>query len=95
MERQADSGAGGRRLLPKRHFMVKMLCEAASVEPERSEYDGLERDEKQAWLSLFAETLMDRVSKRICRTGLTKPFHRKFQWKFRWEYGILITEMNC
>lgn len=47
MERRADSGAGGRRLLPKRHFMVKMLCEAVGVEPERSECDGLERDEKQ------------------------------------------------
>ncbi len=43
-------------------FAVKKLCEVAGVEPEWMEFDGLERDEKQAWLELFAGTLMDRVS---------------------------------
>ncbi len=43
-------------------FAVKKLCEVAGVEPEWTEFDGLEREEKQAWLELFAEVLMDQVS---------------------------------
>lgn len=43
-------------------FMVKKLCEAAGVHPEWPEYGELEPEERRAWLSLFAEALMDQVS---------------------------------
>jgi len=43
-------------------FAVNKLCETAGVEPEWMECDGLERDEKRAWLEMFAGTLMDRVN---------------------------------
>jgi len=42
-------------------FAVKRLCETAGVEPEWMEFDGLEREEKRAWLELFAGALMDHV----------------------------------
>ncbi len=43
-------------------FAAKKLCEAAGVELEWTEYDGLDKDEKQAWLKLFTGALMDHVS---------------------------------
>ncbi len=43
-------------------FAVKKLCETAGVGPDLTEFDCLEREEKQAWLELFAGTMMDRAS---------------------------------
>ncbi len=40
---------------------VKRLFEAFGVKPEWTEYDGLGRVEKQAWMKLFAGALLDHV----------------------------------
>ena len=40
---------------------AQKLCEAAGVDSARTERDKLEPPEMQAWLNLFAETLMDHV----------------------------------
>lgn len=41
---------------------VQKLCEAVDVEMQWTAYEWLEKTEKQAWLRLFSETLMDRVA---------------------------------
>lgn len=41
---------------------VQKLCEAVGVEMQWGAFEGLEKTEKQAWLRLFAEALVDRVN---------------------------------
>lgn len=41
---------------------VQKLCEAVGVEMQWAAFEGLEKTEKQAWLRLFTEALMDCVS---------------------------------
>ena len=41
---------------------AQKLCEAVDVEMQWAAYEGLEKTEKQAWLRLFTEALMDCVS---------------------------------
>ena len=41
---------------------VQKLCEAVDVEMQWAEYEGLGKAERQVWLRLFAEALMDCVS---------------------------------
>ena len=41
---------------------VQKLCEAVGVEMQWGAFEGLEKTEKQAWLRLFTEALMDCVS---------------------------------
>lgn len=41
---------------------VQKLCEAVGVEVQWAAYEGIGKAEKQAWLRLFAEALMDCVS---------------------------------
>jgi len=52
--------AAGR--LESASFAAKKLCEAVGVEAAWTGYDGLDRDEKRAWLDLFAGVLTDHVS---------------------------------
>lgn len=41
---------------------AQKLCEAVDVEMQWAAYEGLEKTEKQAWLRLFSEALMDCVN---------------------------------
>lgn len=43
------------------HLTAQKLCEAVGVDCMWTECDELEPIEKQEWLSLFAEVLMDHV----------------------------------
>jgi len=43
-------------------FAAKKLCEAVGVEVGWTEYDGLGRDEKQAWMKLFTGALLDQAN---------------------------------
>lgn len=43
------------------HLTAEKLCEAVGVDLTWAEYDGLKPTEEQAWLNMFAQTLMGHV----------------------------------
>lgn len=42
-------------------LMIQKLCEAVGIDCAWTEYDGLDMGERQTWLDLFVEALMDYV----------------------------------